>query len=72
MIFSLTGFEDLVDYFDATYITGVRQAVRMPNGVMRINVANAPAFPPRVWNVREATLHQNPRTNNHCEGWNSR
>ncbi|XP_041372658.1 uncharacterized protein LOC121385930 [Gigantopelta aegis] len=29
-------------------------------------------YPPAVWNVHEATLAGEPRTNNQCEGWNNR
>ena len=31
-----------------------------------------PRFPPATWNVHERTLADEPRTNNLCEGWNSR
>ncbi|MPC69142.1 hypothetical protein E2C01_063357 [Portunus trituberculatus] len=29
-------------------------------------------YPPAIWNVHEATLHGNSRTNNICEGWNNK
>ena len=28
--------------------------------------------PPSLWNVHQATLNNEPRTNNQCEGWNNR
>ena len=31
-----------------------------------------PLFPPHLWNVHEATLNDEPRTNNLCEAWNNR
>ena len=31
-----------------------------------------PKFPPVLWNVREATMNGDPRTNNICESWNHR
>ena len=31
-----------------------------------------PLFPPPVWNVHDATLNNDPRTNNICEGWNNK
>ena len=40
------------------------------DGVVRIR-NTPPIFPPRVWNVREATLNNRHRTNNFCEAWNN-
>jgi len=31
-----------------------------------------PMFPPHIWNVHDATIRNNPRTNNICEGWNNK
>ena len=31
-----------------------------------------PRFPPDLWNVRDATVNGDARTNNICESWNSR
>ena len=30
-----------------------------------------PLFPPQTWNVHEATLANDARTNNECESWNN-
>ena len=47
---------------------------RVPNrNDVRIRIRQRPAqFPPRLWNVHEATLNNEPRTNNQCEAWNNR
>jgi hypothetical protein len=29
-------------------------------------------FPPAIWNIHEATVNGDPRTNNVCEGWNNK
>ena len=31
-----------------------------------------PMFPPAIWNIHEATVNGDPRTNNVCEGWNNK
>ncbi|XP_053374025.1 uncharacterized protein LOC123541908 [Mercenaria mercenaria] len=31
-----------------------------------------PMFPPQLWNVNSRTLSDEPRTNNHLEGWHRR
>ena len=31
----------------------------------------APRFPPETWNVHEATMTDQQRTNNMCESWNN-
>ena len=52
--------------------------IRVPLGETAVSVVyillqRVPApFPPQVWNVHEATLTGNARTNNLCEGWNTR
>jgi hypothetical protein len=28
-------------------------------------------FPPAIWNVHDATVNGDTRTNNMCEGWNN-
>ena len=65
----------LVDYFDATYVTGsVRRVNRQANGHQEtapLRVRRVPAlFEATLWNVHEATLLGNDRTNNQCESWN--
>jgi hypothetical protein len=31
-----------------------------------------PMFPPAIWNVHDATVNGDARTNNMCEGWNNK
>ena len=51
--------EPLLEYFDSTYVTGTkRRARRIP-----------PLFPPEKWNVYDATVRGEHRTNNQCETW---
>ena len=52
----------LVTYFDETYVRGTTR--RTANGVNRII---PPLFPPGTWNVYQATLNDDDRTNNFCE-----
>ncbi|KAL8571375.1 hypothetical protein ACOMHN_020367 [Nucella lapillus] len=66
--------EDL-NYFDQTYVSGryrpIQQqpagdgAAAAPIRMRRI----PPLFAPAIWNVHNATIDNNPRTNI-CEGWN--
>ena len=70
------GLEDLVQYFDSTYVSGSYRRIQpppaQPDGPLpAIRVRRAPPlFPPTVWNVHEATITDNARTNNICESWN--
>lgn len=77
------GLSDLVDYFDSTYVTGsARRIHRRPQpsatdasapvvGLPSLRLRRLPpAFPPRTWNVHDATLNDDARTNNLCESWN--
>ncbi|KAM7289589.1 uncharacterized protein ISCGN_029718 [Ixodes scapularis] len=69
-----TDLDDLIDYFDATYVNGTFRAVssRVADGALTTTMRRRrPEFPPTVWNVLEATLNNEDRTNNACEGWNS-
>ena len=59
------GLTALVTYFDETYVRGTTR--RTANGVNRII---SPLFPPGTWNVYQATLNDDDRTNNFCESWN--
>ena len=70
------GAEGLVDYFDQ-YVTGTFRRTGVPRDVVygaaivcmrRI----PPRYPPALWNVHQATLDDEPRTNNQCTGWNNR
>jgi len=61
----------LIDYFDATYVSGTLR--RLQNNGQRLLLRarrTPPLFPPSVWNVHDATLAGRERTNNVCEGWN--
>ena len=65
----------LLEYFDQTYVSGtfIQRSCHIPeDGVPAINFRRIPPrYPPELWNVSEATLNDNPRTNNMCEGWNN-
>ena len=63
--------EALIKYFDATYVTGSFRRVQQPNRPLILRRI-APRFPPSLWNVHDATVNGDPRTNNQCEGWNNR
>ena len=64
------GLEPLVDYFDATYISGTYRSVHRPPGpdgtvpLMRL------CKTPDLWNVNIQTMSGGSRTNNLCEAWN--
>jgi hypothetical protein len=62
---------DLVDYFDNTYVLGIYQNEHGRNGAVRLRRV-PPAFPPRLWNVHEATVNEDPRTNNVSKAWNNK
>ncbi|CAG2241518.1 unnamed protein product [Mytilus edulis] len=66
---------DLVDYFDATYVSGTYRQIHQlnANGQPQLTMRRVtPMFPPSVWSVHAATMESNPRTNNVCEGWNNK
>lgn len=69
-------FEDLLSYFDNTYVSGPLRSIRcLPSArhpsTQRIRVRRLPPqFPPQTWNVFDATLASGPRTNNETEAWN--
>ena len=66
-------WNDLLAYFDATYVRGVTRAVRRPSlgrHVVTRFRRIPPLFDPSLWNVHEATLADQESTNNVCEGWN--
>ncbi|CAN7984762.1 unnamed protein product, partial [Ixodes hexagonus] len=60
--------EDLLDYFDITYVTGTFRRVLTRNGTVRLRRC-APKFPPRIWNMHVATMTGDHRTNNLAEAW---
>ena len=65
---------ELLDYFDSTYISGrLRQQNSAQNQAVRLVLRRSPPmFPPAIWNVHDATVNGDARTNNMCEGWNSK
>ena len=64
--------QQLLAYFDATYVSGVLRCVPNTDShrLLLRTCRTPPLFPPTVWNVHEATLANRERTNNVCEGWN--
>jgi hypothetical protein len=69
----VAGLIDLVDYFEATYVQGSLRRIRhpQPGGRLIVRLRRSPAmFPPGLWNVHDATIIGEERTNNVCEGWN--
>ena len=68
--------QELVDYFDTTYVSGPFRRVQLPPARSDTVAASvrlrrlAPLFAPAVWNVHEATLTGEARANNLCESWN--
>ena len=69
--------EGLVDYFDQTYVTGTFRRAGIPrngpDGGALLHMRRVPPrYPPALWNVHQATLDGEARTNNQCEGWNNR
>ena len=69
------GAEPLVQYFAQTYVIGRfrRAEANHADGGVRVRMQRIPPrFPPVIWNVHDATLNDEPRTNNQCEGYNNR
>ena len=68
--------EDLIQHFAHTYVVGRYRRADAPaangNDVRMRMVRIPPRYPPELWNVHDATLNDEPRTNNQCEGWNNR
>ena len=63
--------QDLVEYFDATYVSGPLRIVQAPDGQCHQR-RTTPVFEHQLWNVHEVTLYGDPRTNNICEAWNNK
>lgn len=62
---------ELLQYFDSTYVSGTyRNLGGRVNGIRLRSIP--PRFPPATWNVHHATLNNDARTNNICEGWNNK
>ncbi|KAG7172064.1 hypothetical protein Hamer_G001049 [Homarus americanus] len=70
--------EELLMYFDRTYVSGsfrlIQQPVAMPSDAlmpMRMRHTSS-MFAPHLWNVHDATMNNNARTNDICAGWNNK
>ena len=67
-------FDDVIDYFDTTYVTGRHRVVQPPAAAplppARLR-RQPPLFAPDVWNVHVTPVTGADRTNNMCESWNS-
>ena len=57
-------FLPIMRYFDRPYLRGRRARGR--------RAAVRPRFPPEWWNLHQAALHNDHRTNNATEGWHNR
>ena len=55
----------IVDYFETNYVNGPYRSV-MVEGKLRFR-RQPLRFPPTIWNVHEATVLGEARTNNACE-----
>lgn len=69
------GLEGLVDYFSSTYVFGTCRSIQppaFPDGIIPPVCMRRipPLFPPQLWNVHQATIDDEDRTNNLCESWN--
>lgn len=68
------GMAEILAYFDSTYVSGTFRTVSRAGADGRLTTIvrrRRPEFPPELWNVMEATLQGEDRTNNACEGWNN-
>ena len=69
------GLEELLVYFDSTYISGTCRSIRCTTtgqqSSLRLRLRRqTPQFPPITWNVFDATVSHQQRTNNDTEAWN--
>ena len=63
---------EFLGYFDRNYVTGRYRQPRdapAPGQIARLR-HTPPLYPAAEWNVRDATLNDQARTNNVCESWN--
>lgn len=59
----------LLDYFNAIYVSGNMRRNAVPGRDLRVVMRRTPAvFPQTVWNVNDATVNGDSRSNNVCEG----
>ncbi|CAN8019998.1 unnamed protein product [Ixodes persulcatus] len=62
---------EILAYFDSTYVSGTFRTLSRAGADGRLTTPvrrRCPEFPPELWNVMEATLRGEDRTNNACEG----
>lgn len=64
--------EELLDYFDKTYVNGTYRRIQCNNKCGAAFRNNPPLFPLQLWNVHAATFNDEARTYNSTEGWNHR
>ncbi|XP_076069274.1 uncharacterized protein LOC143041337 [Oratosquilla oratoria] len=69
----------LTEYFDSTYVSGQLRHRRDVHSNTRPGLISPvhfrrtpPMLPPEKWNMHQATLNNQPRTKNICEGWNNK
>ena len=65
------GLEPLLDYFGATYVTGTYRYITREIPARSILRRTPSLYPVNTWNVHDATMSGEARTNNLCESWNS-
>ena len=66
------GLQELLTYFDATYVMGTFRRIQRRASPVPLRLRPIPPlFNPERWNVFEATLAGDARTNNICESWNN-
>jgi len=65
------GLEPLLDYFGATYVTGTYRYITREIPARSILRRTPLLYPVNMWNVHDATMSGEARTNNLCESWNS-
>ena len=51
--------QPLLDYFDTTYVSGKYKATQPGEMTIRMR-RNPPRFPPKVWNMHNATMTGDP------------
>ncbi|KAG7159849.1 putative MULE transposase domain-containing protein 6, partial [Homarus americanus] len=70
--------EELLMYFDCTYVSGSFRPIQQPvamssDALMPLRMRRIPPmFAPHLWNVHDATMNNNACTNNICERWNNK
>jgi len=68
------GLEELLVYFDSTYISGTCRSIRCTTtgqqSSLRLRLRRQTPQLPITWNVFDATVSHQQRTNNDTEAWN--